>query len=77
MEVEGYEGIFAKSGTLVAINDLWVSSIVVDLSVPSAKVLSSIRTEQFVKTGLTNNLAVNKDAESKSTTVLINSKNKM
>ena len=41
---EGYKNEFASDGTLVAVNDLWLASILVDVSVPSSKVISAART---------------------------------
>lgn len=52
--------MFANDGTLIAINDIWVCSLVIDLSIPSVKVLSADRTEKFIKRGDTTNLAVSR-----------------
>lgn len=76
-EEKGFKSIFTNSGVLIAINDLWISSLVVDMSVPYAKVISSDRTEKLLKVGGTTWVSVNKNAGAKSTTAVINSKNKI
>ena len=40
VDTKGFKSVFAN-GTLLAVNDLWLSSIVIDASVPSAKVISA------------------------------------
>ena len=48
---EGFDSEF-KNGTLLAVNDIWVASIIIDINAPSAKVLSSARTESsLIKKG--------------------------
>lgn len=74
-ETKGFDSEFSN-GTLVAVNNLWVTSIVIDLSVPSAKVLSSDRTEKILtKTGVTSVVAVNNNDKRKETRVIANAKN--
>ena len=38
---DGYRNEFTNNGTLIAVNDLWVASIIIDVSVPSSKVISA------------------------------------
>ena len=74
-EVEGFDSEFSN-GTLLAVNDLWVTSIIIDVSTPSAKVLSSARTESsLLKKGETTKLSVNGNEKSKQTIIMINAKN--
>ena len=37
----GYKNMFSNNGTLVAINDLWVTSIFIDVNASFAKVVSA------------------------------------
>ena len=78
-EEVGYKNVFSPNGTLVAVNDLWVASINIDLSVPLAKVISAERTEKYLKVGGTTAVSINKEfgSKEKTFTVVTNANKKM
>ena len=76
VDTKGFKSIFTN-GTLLAINDLWLNSIVIDQSVPSARVISAERTEKIVKSGLTSEISAAFDPKLKKSLAIINSKERV
>jgi hypothetical protein len=76
VDTKGFKSIFTN-GTLLAINDLWINSILIDQAAPSARVISAERTEKIVKSGLTSEISAVFDAKLKKSLTFINSKDKV